>query len=614
MKSFVQLWQFFAPFKSRIALSLLLGFLTISAGIGLMATSGYLIASAALHPETILLLWVPIVGVRFFGLSRSVFRYLERYVSHDLTFRILARLRVWLYQRIEPAAPAGLQNTRSGDVLSTLTSDVDTLQNLYLRVLAPPVTALFTFLLVYAIVSRWNAGIASALIALLLLAGVGSPLLTWRLGKRDSAATVQSRAAVYTSLADSIHGMTELLMFGQAEQVLDQLKVQQTQLSTQQKRLSQVSGLGTGLTIFVQNFSAWAVLFLAIPLVNTRQLTGVSLTALVLTTLASFEAVGGLAAALPFVGQGLEAAKRVFTLAARPALVREPYLEPASDIIATWPNVHDDQFNVTNQSHIVPPAVADRSSKTLPSSFDLVLQTVNFSYPTVHHMATAQPVLCDVSFELPHGKHIAIVGASGSGKSTLVELLLRFWEYEGSIRLGNQELRGYMSDTIRNLITVVPQQPYLFHTSIAENLRVAKPDATLAELRQVLESAELTDRIATLPEGVNTLVGEQGTTLSGGERQRIALARAFLQSSPIWVLDEPTNGLDAVSEQEVLSAIQRATINRSLLLITHRLVGMEKMDEILVMEAGHIAERGTHAELLEQQGLYYTMWETVVSN
>ncbi|WDL95934.1 thiol reductant ABC exporter subunit CydC [Alicyclobacillus sp. ALC3] len=593
MKTALTLWQFFAPYKLRMALSVLLGFLTVGASIGLMATSGYLIASAALHPTTILLLWVPIVGVRFFGISRAVFRYLERYVSHDLTFRILSRLRIWLYQRVEPAAPASLQNAQGGDVLSTLTSDVDTLQNLYLRVVAPPIVALLTLFLMYAIVSHWSISIAQALVVASLLTGVGVPLLTLQLSKRDSAGTIQSRAEIYARVTESVHGMTEIITFGQTEAVLRRLEGAQWRLSQRQLRLSHVSGLATGLSTFFQNAAAWVVLLLAIPLVNTRHLTGVSLTALVLTALASFEAVMPLTTVFQSFGQSMEAAKRVFRLAAKQPVTEEP-------------------------------ACTDVTPSPLPTSFDLSFAHVTFRYPNrgrytpgnqIHESSLSLPcsaspaVLTDVTFELPHGKHIAIVGPSGAGKSTLLQLLVRFWEYQGSIRLGGRELREYRSETVRNLITVVLQQPYLFHTSIAENLRIARPDATAEDLMRALDAVKLTDLVVHLPEGLNTLVGEQGATLSGGERQRVALARAFLQAAPIWVLDEATSGLDAVTEEDILSTVLDSCSNRSLILITHRLVGLDRMDEILVMDGGSILEHGSHTDLLAQNGLYRAMWE-----
>ena len=584
MKTFLQLWRFYAPFKARIALSIFLGFLTVGASIGLMATSGYLIASAALHPATILLLWVPIVGVRFFGLSRAVFRYLERYVSHDLTFRMLSRLRVWLYERIEPSAPLAGANSRSGDVLSTLTGDVDTLQNFYLRVGSPPVVAALTLLLVYALVSHWSTTLALVLVGLLLTAGVGVPLLTLGLARKDSRDTIRSRSQVYTKLTESMAGMTELIAFNQADASLQALGSVQSRLTQQQLRLSRVSGVGIGLSTFLQNFAAWVMLWLAIPLVSGHQLTGVSMTALVLTALASFEAVAPLPGAFQSFGQTLEAAGRVFKLAGKSDK------EPAGNAA---------------------PATAEEPTQgPLPTSFDLSVRNLQFAYQwedegTNHSHA----VLEDVSFELPHGKHIALVGQSGSGKSTLASLLVRLWEYEGSILFGGRELRDYNSETVRDLITVVPQQPYLFHTSIAANLRVAKPDASLKELRQAAQLAELDHLIDLLPDGFETVVGEQGTSLSGGERQRIALARSFLQSAPLWVLDEPTTGLDAATEQKVMSTILTAAQNRSLILITHRLVGLESFDELLVLQDGRLVERGTHAQLLSQGGLYQSMWE-----
>lgn len=584
MKTFLQLWRFYAPFKARIALSIFLGFLTDGASIGLMATSGYLIASAALHPATILLLWVPIVGVRFFGLSRAVFRYLERYVSHDLTFRMLSRLRVWLYERIEPSAPLAGANSRGGDVLSTLTGDVDTLQNFYLRVGSPPVVAALTLLLVYALVSYWSTTLALVLVGLLLTAGVGVPLLTLGMARKDSRDTIRSRSQVYTKLTESMAGMTELIAFNQADASLQALSSAQSKLTSQQLRLSRVSGVGIGLSTFLQNFAAWLMLGLSIPLVSGHQLTGVSMTALVLTALASFEAVAPLPSAFQSFGQTLEAAGRVFKLAGKSDN------EPAGDVA---------------------PATAEEPTKgLLPTSFDLSVRNLRFSYQWEDEGTNySRAVLEDVSFELPHGKHIALVGQSGSGKSTLASLLVRLWEYEGSILFAGRELRDYNNETVRDLITVVPQQPYLFHTSIAANLRVAKPDASLKELRQAAQWAELDRLIDLLPDGFDTVVGEQGASLSGGERQRIALARSFLQSAPLWVLDEPTTGLDAATEQKVMSTIVTAAQNRSLILITHRLVGLESFDELLVLQDGRLVERGTHAQLLSQGGLYQSMWE-----
>jgi len=601
LRTVLQLWGFFAPFKARIVLSVLLGFLTVGASIGLMATSGYLIASATLHPATILLLWVPIVGVRFFGLSRAVFRYLERYVSHDLTFRMLSRLRVWLYERIEPAAPVEGPNKQGGDVLSTLTGDVDTLQNFYLRVGSPPVVAVLTLVLVYALVSRWSTTMALVLAGLLLTAGVGVPLLTLQLARKDSRDTIRSRSQVYTNLTESMAGMTELIAFNQVDASLQELNSVQSRLTRQQLRLSQVSGVGIGLSTFLQNFAAWAMLWLAIPLVSGHQLTGVSMTAVVLTALASFEAITPLPAAFQSFGQTMEAARRVFKMAEKSSKELPSKVEPKGSAVNNARPFED---------HSGTEISAVSAARPLPTSFDVSVRNLYFSYTLEFEgIQQTRSVFQDVSFELPHGKHIALVGQSGSGKSTLASLLVRLWEYKGSILFGGRELREYSTETVRNLISVVPQQPYLFHTTIAANLRIAKPDASLEELRQATQLAQLGNLIDHLPEGFETVIGEQGASLSGGERQRIALARSFLQSAPLLVLDEPTTGLDAVTEQKVMSAILTAAQNRSLILITHRLAGLESLDELFILQDGRLVERGTHAQLLSQGGVYHSMWE-----
>ena len=603
MKIIGQLWRFFSPFKFRMALSVLLGFSTIAAGTGLMFTSGYLIAKAALHPSTILLLWVPIVGVRFFGLSRAVFRYVERYVSHDLTFRMLTRLRVWLYEKIEPVAPAALQNTQSGEVLTTLTGDVDTLQNLYLRVVAPPLVGVLILALVYVMVAHFNLPIALVLLGLLLFAGVVVPFWTHRLSQRDNEGVIQSRGQMYTELLDVVEGMTEVVSFNRMDDAFARLEASQAQLSWQQIRLSQVSGVSVGLSAWVQNFAALAVLVMAIPLVHTGHLSGVTMTALVLTALASFEAVGPLPAAFQSLGQTMEAARRVSALAARQAVVRDPVWREDRHRHVTMTSVDGENSLPDDTDLPNEPGASDAACHPMPAHYNLLVRNLRFRY-----QESAREVVRGVSFDLPYGKHLAIVGASGSGKSTIASLLLRLWEYEGSILFGDGELRAYNAEAVRALISAGPQQPYLFHTTVLENLRIAKPDATHSELEQAIALAQLSEMIARLPEGYETLVGEQGAALSGGERQRIALARVFLQSSPVLILDEPTNGLDAVTEQKVMSAILDAARSRSLLLITHRLVGLAKMDEIVVMQEGRIVERGAHDVLLAQNGIYRTMW------
>jgi thiol reductant ABC exporter CydC subunit len=568
-KVIVRLFQFQRPFPWRFTLSILLRFCTVGANIGLMATSGFLIAKAALHPATILLLWMPIVGVRFFGLSRAVFRYAERYFSHDLTFRILRQIRVWLYRRIEPLVPMMWQGRHSGDVLASAIGDIDTLQNFYLRAVAPSLVALLVMGLAVVLMAPFGGDLALALFAGLAAAAAVVPLLTHVLAQRAGAEAVQVRARMQTKLADTVEGMPDVLACNLQPKVMQTWEREQHLWNRRQLWLAHVDGMGSGLLIICSQLTMWVVLWLGVEHVQTGRMDGVYLAMLVLTAMASFEAVMPLPTAFKQLGECIEAGRRMFRL--------------------------------TDQ---VPP-VTEQHGSQLPRSAELRVRNVSFQYP-----GSDRKVLEDISFDLPQGKHIALVGASGSGKSTLIYLLLRLWDpTNGQIELGGVNLRDVEPDMVRRWFSVVEQNSHLFHESAADNLRLGRPTATLDELRDAASKTQMDQVLRALPEGYNTLLGEFGARLSGGERQRLALARALLKEAPIFLLDEPTTGLDAIAEQRFMKALRMVAAGRSVLLITHRIHGLESFDEILVLKDGRIRERGTHVELLRLNGIYRTMWE-----
>ncbi len=245
------------------------------------------------------------------------------------------------------------------------------------------------------------------------------------------------------------------------------------------------------------------------------------------------------------------------------------------------------------------------SLSPVPTNYDLELRHLSFRYAY-----QGPDVLNDISFDIPQGRCVAIVGPSGAGKSTIASLLLRLWDYEqGSIQLGGYELRGYHQEDVHRLISVVEQHTHLFNATIRENLLIARPEASQAEIEEAARQASIHDVIEALPQGYDTWIGEQGLKLSGGERQRLAIARALLKDAPIMILDEPTANLDTCTEHEVLRAIHHLMEGRTTLMITHRLVGLERADEILVMQSGRIRERGTQHELLQCEGLYWKLWQ-----
>lgn len=558
-------------------LATLLGSFTVMSGIGLLATSGYLISEAALHPS-VAVLQVAIVGVRFFGISRGIFRYLERLVSHTATFKLLSKFRVWFYSSLEPLIPARLlaqkegqlQELRSGDILRRAVSDIDTLQNFYLRILAPPLVAILVGIAMWIFFGFFGAIFGFIFIAFYLVSGIVIPWLAHMLGRRVSREMVTTQARLETHLVDSVQGIADLIAFGQEEREAQHIQDLNKRMQKLQMTGAYVSGMQGTLTNLMINLSSWVMLFVAIPYVYRGQFSGIVLAILVMGALASFEGILPLAASFQQLGGNVEAARRLFEIVdAKPAVI-----------------------NPTEPS----PLAEDQTIQA---------EHLNFRY------AESEPyVLNDINFTLQQGKCLIVVGPSGSGKSTLAHLLLRFWDYrEGQITLGGHLLPEYQLDDLYKLVSVVEQDTHLFNTSIRDNLMIARSDATEEEMIEASKQAQLHDFILTLPKGYDTPVGEQGLRLSGGERQRVAIARAFLKDTPILILDEPTVNLDAITERAVLEAINALRQKRTTIMVTHRLTEMEMGDEILMLQDGQIVERGTHAVLLESEGLYWRMWQ-----
>ncbi len=580
---FLFLLQTSAPFVGWMALAALLGFATVGSGIGLMATSAWLIASAALHPS-IADLQVAIVGVRFFGIARGVLRYLERYVTHQVTFRLLARLRVWFYAAIEPLAPAGLQSYHAGDLLARAVADIETLQNFYGRVLAPPLVALFVGVTMWLWFAAFDPRLGAALAALLLAAGIGVPLLTHWCSRRPGRQVIVRRARLTGTLVDAIQGAADLIAFGQAGAWMERVRTEGRNLARAQTRLAWITGLHGALGTLLTGLSAAAILAVAIPLVTSGRLDGVLLAVLVLAAMACFESVLPLPLAALHYESSLQAAARLLDISAQSSVVVQALSAPQ-------PNP--------------PSEIRNPKSEIQSPQSAISIEDLDFRY------APTEPLALDgIDLHLAPGGRLVIVGGSGAGKSTLVNLLLRFWDYsQGSIRLQGRELSEIPPEQARACIGVVAQDTFLFNATIRENLLLARRDATLADLDRVARQAQLYDFIHTLPLGYDTCIGEQGLRLSGGERRRLAIARALLKDAPLLILDEPTANLDPVTERAVMEAIYTLMEGRATLLITHRLAGLDRMDEILVLSAGRILERGGHARLLQVGGIYRRMWD-----
>jgi len=558
-----------------VALSVLLGVLTVGSNIGLMGTSAFLISAAALRPE-LGALQVAIVGVRFFGIARGVFRYTERLISHDVTFRLLSRLRMWFYRALEPLAPARLMQYHSGDLLARIIADVETLENFYVRVVAPPLVAMVITAGMMIFFNQFDSHLAFVYLVFMAILGIGVPLISWTLSRRSGSDLVSRRAGLQTHLVDGIQGLADLLAFGRGSDYSERLVADGKAYGQIQRHLASLTGFSGALTVMLLNFGMLMILVLAIPLVIDGKIPGVTLAVLMLAAQAGFEAVMPLPLAAQTLSSSTQAARRLFDVVdARPA-VEEQVLEN--------PQLHP-AVRITN--------------------CDLRFTNLTFTYP-----GSDLPALRNISIHFPLGKHLAIVGPSGAGKTTLGNLLLRFWDYsQGQISLDGRDLHEYAQEDVRRLVSVISQRSYFFNDTIRQNLLLARPGASESELRDAANRARIDEFITGLPNGYETMIGERGVCLSGGERQRLAIARAFLKDAPIFLLDEPTANLDPPTERLILDTLFTFTHSRSLLLITHRLVGLEHMDEIIVLDHGSIVEGGTHSNLLARGGLYCRMWD-----
>ncbi len=551
MSTFLRLLRLMQPFRWWVALGVLLAFGTLGSSVALMAFSAYLISKAALvtgFADVAL----AVTAVRGFAIARAALRYAERYVTHLMTFRILTRLRVWFYSAVEPLAPANLQRIHSGDLLTRIVADIETLDQFYVRAVIPPIAAVLTTALSFLILGAFDWMLGLVLVGFLLATGVLLPLLTRALSKPAAMRMVASRSALNVALTDEVLGLADLLAFDQTDPFRRHSAELSQQLANTQMHLAVWRGLSNALGALLAAMAGLTVLILAIPLVSGGQIDGLFLALLPLTAIVSFEAVQPLSTAFQQVETSQSAARRLFAL------------------IDT------------------PPAVVDSAEgHPLPSDTSIDFRHVTFRYDTNEPV-----VLHDISFHLPAGQTLFIAGPSGAGKSTLVNLLLRFWApTHGQILLGGQDATLFNGDDWRAQIGVASQQIHLFNGTIRDNLLLAKGDATDEELTRACEMAQLHTFIDGLTLGYDTPVGENGLKLSGGERQRLSIARVILKDAPILVLDEVTANLDAVTEQQVMAALQPFMQHRTTIIISHRPLGDVEADQVMVMKNGTLTSR-----------------------
>ena len=557
------------PAAGRLVVATLLGAAAAAAGIALLATSGWLISRAAQHPS-IAALGLAVVGVRFFAISRGLFRYGERLVGHDAAFRLLADLRVTVYRRLERLTPSGLPAFHRGDLLARLVADVDTLQDLLLRVLPPYGIALVVGAATVAVIAWLLPGAGLVLALTLLAAAVLVPWLTRRLARRTEAHQAAARGELGIAVVDLVEGAPDLVANGATRRQLARVAAADTELTAVASATANTAGIGSGLNQLLTGAAVWAALVLGVAAVHEGRLQGVLLAVIVLTPLAAFEIVAGLPAAAQALERVRQSAARIFEVVDAP----DPVVEPG---VALSPPARPATLCVRGLC--------------------------------ARYLVDGPWALDGLDLELSPGRRIAVIGASGAGKSTLAAVLTRLLAYQaGSVTLAGIELADLEGDDVRRIVGLVEQDAHVFDTSLRENLRLARREATEGELREALRRARLLDWVETLPLGLDTAVGEHGARLSGGQRQRLALARALVADFPILVLDEPGEHLDTATADAVTADIVAVTEARSTLLITHRLVGVATMDEVIVLDAGRVVERGTHTDLVAAGGRYARLW------
>jgi ATP-binding cassette, subfamily C, bacterial CydC len=553
-KSLWRLLGLFRPYAGWIALSILISLASLLANIGLLATSGWFItamAGAGLAHAAINY-FTPAALIRALAILRAGGRYADRLVSHEATFRLIARLRVEIFARLEPIAPAALGDLRSGEVLTRLRGDVDRLEQVFLRLFAPLIVALLASAVVVAALGLWSARIALGAALVFSLAGFVAPAASAFSARRPSRAAATRASGLGAKLADDLEGLSALQATGADALHFAALEQQMADFLAAEAQVARIGALGQACVGASAELAALAVLALGAGAVKSGVIDGPKLTGAVLTALAALEAFGGVAAAFAGFFGVIASAERVFGLMDRRPLVHEP-AQPAR----------------------------------APSGFALQFHNVSLTFPDA-----ARPALQNIDLDIGEGRRVAFVGASGAGKSSLAELLLRFRDPgAGKILLGGADLRNLPGEIVRSRVVAIRQAPHIFAASVARNLRLARPEAAEQDLWSALAEVELEQAIRALPKGLDSPVGVGGAKLSGGQAKRLALARALLTEAPILFLDEPTEGLDPEAARRIFSALLRRRSGKTLLLATHRYAEIDLMDQIVTLDGGRIVGR-----------------------
>ena len=556
-----------------LSLGMLLAFLTLAASIGLLTLSGWFISAASVAGLTIARetfnYMLPGAGVRGAAMARTAGRWGERVVSHNATFKLLTDLRIFFFEKLSPLIPGRVSTMRDADVLNRLVADVDAMDHVYLRLISPVIIGIFGILSLTAVLAFFDWHLAMLLGSVLTAMLLVWPVLFYKLGKKNGAHLTHRKAELRVATLDWLQGYSELSIFGAEERYRNLILDKQKQLLSNQFVNANLTGMASGLLMLANGLTLVMMLWFAADGVGGRA-PDPWIALFAFATMASFEILMPIAGAFQYLGQTLTSARRL------------------NEVILAKPDV-------------VFPQQSNRKDKPLDIEFD----NISFAYPDGQ-----QKVLNDLSLSLPLGSKTAVVGQTGSGKSTLIQLLCRYWDVnQGEVRIGGAALQDWCESDLRAAITVVSQRVDVLNGTLRDNLLMAAPDATDEQLSEILIKVELG---ALLEEpGLDAWLGDGGRQLSGGEKRRIGIARALLRDAPIQLLDEPTEGLDKRTEQKVMALFNQHFTNKTVVFITHRLIELDNMDNICLMEQGEIIEQGDHETLLAQHGRYFQLLQSL---
>ncbi|CAK4068361.1 heme ABC transporter ATP-binding protein/permease CydC [Vibrio sp. 16] len=556
-----------------LSLGMLLAFLTIAASIGLLTLSGWFLSAAAVAGLTIARetfnYMLPGAFVRGFAMGRTAGRWGERVVSHNATFKLLTDLRVFFFSKLAPLIPGRVSNLRDADLLNRLVADIDAMDHVYLRLVSPMVVGLFGIAGLTALLCWFDRDLGLILGAILLTLLLTWPVLFYKLGKRNGSELTQNKADLRIATLDWLQGYSELTLFGAQERYRTAILDAQQRLLKNQLFNAHFAGLAQALLMLANGWTVVLMLWLAADGVagNTPD---PMIALVVFATMASVELLMPIAGAFQHLGQTLTSARRL------------------NDITLSEPDV---QFTQQDIEH--------------SNEYSIEYKGITFHYPD-----SDVDVVSNINLSIPARQRVAVVGQTGSGKSTLLQLLNRYWDVQkGEILIAGQPIKRWSESQLRQAISVVSQRVDILNGSLRDNLLMASPDCDDAELTAILAKVGL-EKLLT-ETGLDTWLGDGGRQLSGGEKRRIGIARALLHNAPILLLDEPTEGLDKQTEQQIMQLFESHFVDKTVLFITHRLVDLDKMDAICLIEQGEIVEYGSHDALIQQKGRYYQLNQTL---